>query len=142
MQNLAGSPWFLLALGTVAGVVSASLGVGSGIILVPVLVIIVGLTQKSAQGTALAVMVPMALVGAIRYYVNPAVQVSAVKVGLIAVGAVAGALIGSALAFRVPGIVLRRIFAVFLLVVAVRMLLKPAPKPALDPEKVQAQESE
>ena len=112
----------LIILGVAAGVLSAMLGVGSGILLVPALVIVMGLPQKSAQGTALAVMVPMALVGVARYMTNPDVNISLVRVALLSAGAMAGALIGAAIASRLPGIALRRIFAAFLLVVAVRMM--------------------
>ncbi len=125
----------LIVLGVAAGVISAMLGVGSGIVLVPALVLIMGLPQKSAQGTALAVMVPMALVGAARYAANPNIDISFMRVTLLSVGAIVGALIGAVIAARVPGIVLRRIFAGFLLIVSVRMLLgsrggKSAAEPA------------
>jgi len=123
----------LLLLGLAAGVLSAMLGVGSGILLVPALTLAFGLTQKSAQGTALAVMVPMALVGAMRYIANPDIEVNLMRVGLLAVGAVVGAFLGSAIASHLPNAVLRRIFAIFLLVVAVRMLL-PKRTPAKAPE--------
>ncbi len=115
--------WSLIMLGVAAGLLSAMLGVGSGILLVPALVLIIGLPQKSAQGTALAVMVPMALVGASRYVANPNIDISFMRVALLSVGAIAGALIGAVIAARVPGIVLRRIFAAFLLIVSVRMML-------------------
>ena len=124
----------LLLLGLAAGILSAMLGVGSGILLVPAMVIIFGLSQKSAQGTALAVMVPMALVGALRYKANPHIEVNFSHVGLLALGAVVGALIGSALAAHLSNAVLRRIFAIFLLVVAVRMLL-PRRGSAAPPEQ-------
>ncbi|MBT3293981.1 MAG: sulfite exporter TauE/SafE family protein [Verrucomicrobia bacterium] len=129
--------WSLIALGLAAGLLSAMLGVGSGILLVPALVLIIGLPQKSAQGTALAVMVPMALVGAARYAANPNIDISFMRVALLSAGAIVGALIGAAIAARVPGIVLRRIFAAFLLIVAVRMMLptrakRPLPAAALN----------
>lgn len=50
-------------LGICAGTLSGLLGLGSGIILIPTLVLLCGFAQKSAQGTALAVMVHMVLVG-------------------------------------------------------------------------------
>ena len=109
-------------LGGVAGLVSGTLGVGSGIILVPAFVLLFSMPQKSAQGTALAVMVPMALIGAIRYWVNPAIKVDLRIAGIVAVGAVAGALVGTSIVEWVPGAVLRRVFAVFMIGVAVKML--------------------
>ncbi len=122
LVSLPESIWLLLGLGLAAGVLSAALGVGSGVLLVPALALIVGLSQKSAQGTALAVMVPMALVGVARYLANPEVDISLVRVGLLAVGAMVGALLGAYIASRVSGLLLRRLFAVFLVVVALRML--------------------
>lgn len=121
---------FLVVLGVAAGILSAMLGVGSGILLVPALVLLMGLPQKTAQGTALAVMVPMALVGASRYMANPQIDISIARVALLSAGAVVGALIGAFIVSRVPGIVLRRIFATFLLVVAVRMMWSARPAKA------------
>jgi len=95
--------------------------VGSGIIVVPALVFLLAFPQKSAQGTALAVMVPMALMGALRYWINPHIQMDWRVVLLVAVGAVCGALMGSKIAGRLPGPTLRRVFAVFVLIVGVRM---------------------
>jgi len=120
--------WVFVSLGLCAGVLSGALGLGSGIVFVPALVILCGFAQKSAQGTALAVMVPMALVGAIRYWRNPDVEMSGLVVVLIALGAVVGALAGTELAARLPGTVLRRCFAIFLLIGAVKMF-PAAPKP-------------
>ena len=139
--------WSLLALGVAAGLLSAMLGVGSGILLVPALVLIIGLPQKSAQGTALAVMVPMALVGAARYAANPSIDIGLMRVVLLSAGAIVGAFIGAAIAARVPGIVLRRIFAGFLLIVSVRMMLvsrgaKPSAEPPLPTEDVAMREEQ
>lgn len=120
--------WFYIVLGLCAGVVSGTLGVGSGILLVPALVFLAAFGQKSAQGTALAVMVPMTLVGAIRYWRNPDIEISGVVVVWIVAGAVVGALVGTELAGRLSGAALRRVFAVFLVVVAARMFVA-APKP-------------
>ena len=114
--------WGLILLGLGAGVISGALGVGSGTVLIPAMVLLFCLPQKSAQGTALAVMVPVALLGAFRYWQNPEIDVSLIVVGLLAAGALVGALIGTELAARLPAHVLRKIFAVFILVIAVRML--------------------
>ncbi len=125
--------WYLyVLLGLGCGIFSATFGVGSGILLVPALVLIFSLPQKSAQGVCLAVMVPMVLVGAIRYKINPHIRVDLALVALLAIGGVVGALIGSWIAGRVPGLLLRRLFAVVMIIAAVRMLMvkKPEQKPA------------
>ncbi len=123
--ELAGNWWQLVLLGLCAGVLGGTLGVGGGIIMVPALVLIFHLPQRSAQGTALAVMVPMALLGAFRYWKNPQIVISPPVAALIAIGALVGVLIGAELAGRLPGHVLRKVFAVFMIVVAVRLLLSP-----------------
>jgi len=119
--SLPGEWWGFLVLGIGAGIVSGTLGVGSGTVIVPALVLLWGVGQKSAQGTALAVMVPMALVGALRYWRNPQVELHGPVILLIVLGAVAGTLAGTELAARLPAGVLRKAFAVFLAIVAIRM---------------------
>ena len=122
-ELVSNSWWALLMVGIVAGILSASLGVGSGIVFVPALVILLAVPQKSAQGMSLAVMVPMALLGAFLYWRDPAVEVSIPIVLLLAVGAVVGVLIGRPLAAHLPAHWLRRAFAVFMVIVAVRMFI-------------------
>ena len=128
--DLPGPWWALVVLGLAAGVVSGMLGVGSGIIIVPALTLVFAMQQKSAQGTALAVMVPMALMGAFRYWQNPAIRIDFGTVGLLAAGALVGALVGAAIAGRVSGPWLRRIFAVFVLAVGIKMFLTTFKRPA------------
>ncbi len=129
VSPLPGEWWVFVILGLGAGVISGMLGVGSGVVLIPVLVLLSHFEQKAAQGTALAVMVPMALVGAIRYWRNPAIELNGAVIGLLILGAVVGTLFGTELAARLPAGVLRKFFAVFLMLVAVRMFtLTPRPQ--------------
>jgi uncharacterized membrane protein YfcA len=67
-------------------------------------------------------MVPMALVGAARYRMNPDIEVSLPVALLLAAGGVAGALIGSSLAGWMSAVSLRRLFAVVMILAAVRLL--------------------
>jgi len=118
--------WVFVLLGICAGVLSGALGLGSGIILVPTLVLLCDFGQKSAQGMALAVMVPMALVGALRYWKNPEIEINTVIVGLIICGALAGALAGTELASRLPSHILKKVFAAVLVIAAIKMFMTPA----------------
>jgi uncharacterized membrane protein YfcA len=118
--------WVFIVLGIFAGVLSGALGLGSGIILVPTLVLICGFGQKSAQGMALAAMVPMALVGALLYWKNPEIEINIVIVGLIICGALAGAMAGTELASRLPSHILKKVFAAVLIIVAVKMFMTSA----------------
>lgn len=124
MLEQLGNPWWaFIVVGIVAGILSGSLGLGGGIILVPTLVFACGYPQKSAQGMALAIMGPMVLFGAFRYWRNEAVEINMTAVAWIIVGALVGVMIGTGIASRLPGEVLRKIFAVVLVIVAVKMFV-------------------
>ena len=123
IDQLSNPWWFFVLFGLCAGILSGALGLGAGIILVPTLVLLCTVGQKSAQGTALAVMVPMALLGALRYWNNPQVEMNAVLIGLIVCGALIGTLAGTELASRLPSHILRKAFAFFLIIVAVKMFI-------------------
>ena len=123
IAQLSGCWWLFIVLGVCAGLVSGALGLGGGIVFIPSLVLLWGFGQKSAQGTALAVMVPMTLVGALRYWKNPEIDMSLTIILLIALGALLGALAGTELASRLPNHVLKKVFSILLVIVAVRMFI-------------------
>ncbi|MCP4376688.1 MAG: sulfite exporter TauE/SafE family protein [bacterium] len=135
LAQLSNPWWTFVLLGLAAGVLSGSLGIGSGIVFVPILVTIFMVPQKSAQGTALAVMVPMALLGAIRYWHNPSIEINMVIVAFLAIGALGGTLVGTALIEHVPGHWLRKAFAVFMVIVAVRMFMMPPKQAPASPDQ-------
>jgi hypothetical protein len=126
-------PYYLLA-GLLCGIYSATFGVGSGTILVPILVLIFGFAQKSAQGTCLAVMVPMALAAAIRYKFNPNIDVDLQAAAILAIGGVIGAVIGAGIAGRISDTTLRKMFAVIMIIVAIKMLVTK-PEQKIDPTR-------
>ena len=117
-----GSMVFYLSLGLLAGVFSALFGVGAGIIVVPALSLLTAVSQKEAQGIALTVMIPMALMGAFRYHVNPNIHVDLKLALAISITAVIGANIGATLADRLSNKTLQFLFAFILIIVAVRMI--------------------
>lgn len=120
-----------VALGLVAGVLSAVMGVGGGVIMVPAMVLLFGLDQHTAEGTSLLVIVPTAIAGSIRHTRNGYTDWG--LGALVGVGGIAGALLGAEVALSLDGEVLRRLFAVFLLITAVRMLWsqrRPTSEPA------------
>lgn len=110
-----------IILGIVAGTLSGMLGIGGGIILVPALVFIFGLTQHQAQGTTLALMVPpIGLLAALRYYQSGNVKLG--MAGFICIGFFVGGLIGANLVQNISEPLLKKGFALFLLFVSLRML--------------------
>lgn len=128
METIVSQWYFFVMLGIAAGIFSGALGLGSGIILIPTLVFLFNFPQKSAQGTALAVMVPMVLIGAIRYKMNPEIEMNLYIIVIIAVGAVAGAFIGTELTRHVQGNMLRKAFGIFIIIVGIKMILS-SPRP-------------
>jgi uncharacterized protein len=112
----------LIILGLVAGMFAASLGIGGGIIFVPVLVSVFGFSQLDAQGTSLAVIVPTAIIATVGHMrANRVVWNVALFTGT---AGIIGALLGSQVAYMVDEAILRRAFAVVLAGLAVRMALR------------------
>ena len=110
----------LLAIGLIAGSMSGLVGIGGGVIMVPLLVIMLSLTQHQAQGTSLAVLcIPVAVMAAMHYYREGHIDLRIV--GIIAVGFLAGGYFGGKFAIGLDEALLRKIFASVLLILAVKM---------------------
>jgi len=111
----------LIVIGIITGVAAGMLGIGGAIIMVPALVFIMGLTQHQAQGTSLAVMLPpIGIIAAYNYYKAGEVNL---KFALILAGAfIIGSFFGSKLALNIPQHILKKIFAILLLLVSLKML--------------------
>jgi uncharacterized membrane protein YfcA len=114
----------LVATGVGAGLASGLLGIGGGILLVPILVLGFGVSQQLAQGTSLAAIIPTGLSGAVAHWrlrhVNGAVAAT------MALPGAAGAVVGALLATRLPETPLRLMFAAYLTFTAVRLLKRAA----------------
>jgi uncharacterized membrane protein YfcA len=110
----------LALIGLATGLLSATLGIGGGIVFVPALVGVLGFGQHLAEGTSLLAIIPTALVGVLGHARASRVDW---RLGLsLATGGVAGGLLGAAAALALPPLALRRLFAVFLVLMALRML--------------------
>jgi uncharacterized protein len=110
----------VLAIGALAGVLAGLFGVGGGILFVPTLVLVLGLTQLHAEATSLLAILPTAMVGTWRQrrYGNVDLRVAA----WIGVASIAGVQIGVLIAESLPENVLRRLFGVLLLVTAAQLV--------------------
>jgi uncharacterized protein len=111
------------ALGVLVGAVSSFFGIGGGVILVAALVTASDFGQQEAQATALAFMVPTAVIGVIstRRHGLGDVRQSAI----LGVGGAAAAVGGALLALELPADTLRDLFAAFMAVLGLTMLLRP-----------------
>ena len=115
LMHLDGTERIIAAVitGVVAGLVSGTMGVGGGIVMVPAMVIFMGIDQVVAQGISLAVIIPTALSGATQHYRLGHVDVR--RALTIGIGGLVGGFGGAQVAQLLPRVVLRALFAVFLL---------------------------
>ena len=111
----------LMGLGIVAGLTSGLIGIGGGIIIVPVLVLFFGFSQQLAQGTTLALMVPpLGAFAAWTYYRQGYVDIKTAVI--ICFGFLVGSVLGADLALRLPSELLTRLFGAILVAIGVKML--------------------
>lgn len=112
----------LMLIGIIAGVLSGLVGVGGGVVMVPLLILLLGFSQHQAQGTSLAVLVvPVTAIAVFNYYKEGYINWK--HAAIIAVFFVVGGYFGSKLAINLDQKMLKKIFAVILLILGGRMLL-------------------
>jgi uncharacterized membrane protein YfcA len=110
----------VVVIGCVGGVLAGLFGVGGGIVFVPTLALVLGLTQLHAEASSLLAILPTALVGTWRQrrYGNVDLRAAA----WIGVASIGGVQVGVAIAEALPGSVLRRLFGVLLVVTAAQLV--------------------
>lgn len=109
-----------IVVGIAAGILAGLLGLGGGLIIIPALVYGFGFDQKMAQGTTLMVMLPpIGLLAALEYSKAGHVNVKAALI--IAAGFLIFGHFGAKLAMKIDTNILQKVFAVFLMLVAIRM---------------------
>jgi uncharacterized protein len=115
--------WFAGIIGLVAGVFSGLLGIGGGVIVVPLLVLFLGLTMREATGTSLAaLLLPVGFFGVLVYFKEGVIRFPVAA--LLALGLLLGVYVGSHWSSLIPETVLRRSFALLLCFLAVQLFLK------------------
>ena len=110
-----------LGIGVAAGLVSGLLGVGGGIVIVPLLVALGGLSQHEAHATSLAAIFPIAAVAAARFGAGGRLEWE--LAGLLAVGTLVGAPMGAWLLARVGESLLKLLLGIFMLILAAQVLV-------------------
>lgn len=114
--------YLYIITGLIAGIAGGFLGIGGGTIIIPVLVYLAGFTQHQAQGTTLAMMIPpVGLLAAIKYYQTGNVDIKAAA--LICAGFFIGGFLGASFAIPIPDQLLKKIFGVYLILIASKMIL-------------------
>jgi len=113
----------LVLLGLLAGVLGGLIGIGGGVIIVPILVFVFKYEQHLAQGTTLALLLPpIGILAAWSYYQQGQMDVRAAV--LICLGFVVGGFFGAKLALVMPQEILRKVFDVAMLLIALNMIFR------------------
>jgi len=111
----------LIFIGLVAGLLSGIIGIGGGLIMIPLLIILLGLDQHTAQGTSLAVMLPpIGILAAMNYYKSGNLNWEYALI--IASTFIVGGYFGSKIALQLSPQVLRKVFGVIMLVASLKMI--------------------
>jgi len=111
---------FLVLIGLAAGLLSGVLGIGGGVIMVPLLLLL-GYTQHQAQGTSLAAMLPPVTLLAVLQY-SKAGHVDWKMALVISASFIIGGLLGSKIAVAIDERMLKKIFGVLMLVVSIKII--------------------
>ena len=111
----------LLLIGLASGMLSGLIGVGGGIFIVPALVFFLSFQQKQAQGNSLGILLlPVGILAAWNYYKAGYIDIRLVL--LVSLGFVVGGYFGSKLALSLPDAIVKKIFAIVMIVVALKLL--------------------
>ena len=113
--------FILIIIGLLAGILSGIVGIGGGLLMIPMLIFFLGLSQHAAQGTSLAVMLPpIGILAATNYYKAGFIEWKFALI--IATTFIIGGYFGSKFAVSVSAALLKKIFGAVLLVAAVKMI--------------------
>lgn len=117
----------LICIGVLAGMLSGIVGIGGGIIIVPALVFFLGFSQLKAQGTSLGILLlPVGILAVIQFYKQGYIDMK--TVGIVACSFVIGGYIGSKIALALPQETVKKIFALLLLLISIKMFFFDKPK--------------
>lgn len=110
----------LIIIGLAAGMLSGFAGVGGGVIIIPALIMLLGMSQFEAQGTSLAMMIPpIGIMAAFNYYKDGYINWKYAAV--LAVFFVIGGYFGSKLALHISQSAVKKGFAIFIVLVGIKM---------------------
>lgn len=113
--------FILIIIGLLAGILSGIVGIGGGLLMIPMLIFFLGLSQHAAQGTSLAVMLPpIGILAAMNYYKAGFIEWKFAFI--IAATFIIGGYFGSKFAISVSPTLLKKIFGAVLLVAAIKMI--------------------
>lgn len=111
----------VILAGIMTGLCNGLFGSGGGTIAVPAMIHFLDFEEHDAHATALAVILPLTFISSIIYFKNDFFNWS--MIWKVALGGVGGGLLGAWLLPKVPSFWLRKIFGIFMIIAAIRMLM-------------------
>ncbi len=115
------SPWPLIGIGLLAGVMAGMFGIGGGNVIVPILALALHYPAKRAIATSLgAILLPFGLPGVLYYYNHGTLDLSAAA--WVALGLFIGTVFGASITIRMPSATVKLLYGIFLLFVAARFI--------------------
>ncbi|MTI66047.1 MAG: sulfite exporter TauE/SafE family protein [Firmicutes bacterium] len=112
----------ILIIGFLTGITNGLFGSGGGTIIVPSLVFILGLEEHKAHATAISIILPLTLISTFIYFNNGMLNFKIAI--LVALGGIIGGFSGAKLLKKIPSTILRKIFGLFMIIAAIRMVIK------------------
>lgn len=112
----------LILLGILTGFINGLFGSGGGTIIVPALVFIIGLEEHKAHATAISIILPLSIVSSFMYFKN--IDINLRVTFFVIIGSVIGGLIGAKLLNKVPNKLLRKLFGIFMIIAAIRLVMR------------------
>lgn len=109
-----------LLAGLLAGILSGLLGVGGGLILIPMMIFLLGMSQHAAQGISLLVIIPTAMAGI--WQLHKAKLVNYNLAMYLACGAIIGALMSASIVQYIPADRLKLVFGIFMISIGIRTI--------------------
>lgn len=112
---------FIVVLGFGAGILTGIMGVGGGVVMVPMMVLLLGVSQHLAQGISMLVIIPTVMVAILKLRNSNLFEYRTAL--LLAAGSIAGSLLSSNMVQLIDGVILKRIFGVLVVYSSIRMIL-------------------
>ena len=111
----------ILIIGIVAGIFSGFIGIGGGLVVVPCLVFFLGMSQHSAQGTSLAMMLPpIGVMAVYNYYKAGAVDFKVASI--LCISFIVGSFLGSKIALSLSPDQVKKAFGIFIILLGIKMV--------------------
>lgn len=112
----------ILLIGVLAGIFSGFIGIGGGLVIVPALVLLLGMTQHTAQGTSLAMMLPpIGILAVYNYHKEGMVDMRVAAI--LCISFVIGSYFGSKFAISLPELTIKRFFGLIIILAGIKLIL-------------------